>query len=166
MDWVSVVLVWNWNLEPCESCQRIVAARLVIDSPDDGRLVHPLGSQGEMLADLNSRHAGGNRLELPADFSRRLRLEVVHVLRRSSAMQEQDDHALRLAARSAQTHFLCIAPSRETEHAPQQSQSAGLQALAARYSVAETSGAAQKLEHRRTFDGELQESMRRPSYQR
>ena len=46
--------------------QAVVAARLVVDRANQGRLVHPLRHQRQMLANLDAGRAGGDRLEFAA----------------------------------------------------------------------------------------------------
>ena len=63
------------------------------------RPVHLLGDQRQHLADLDARHGGANRLELPADLPRRVHLQVVHVLmRRAAGEVDHDDGFLAPAA--------------------------------------------------------------------
>ena len=58
---------------------------------DDGQLVPHAGLQGEVFADLDAGHVGGDRLELAAKLDGRFRLEVVHVhVRRAAAQVDHD----------------------------------------------------------------------------
>ncbi len=67
------------------------------EGADDGQLVPHAGLQGEVLADLDAGHVGGDRLELAAELLGRVRLEIVHVhVRRAAA---EVDHDGRLAGR-------------------------------------------------------------------
>ena len=61
-----------------------------------GQLVHDLGLQRHVLADLDAGDVRGDRLELAADLGRGVRLHVVAVdVRRPAAQPDHDD---RLAA--------------------------------------------------------------------
>ena len=60
----------------------------------DRQLVGPLGQLRKVLADLDARHARGDRLELAADLGRRVGLQVPGVLLRRPAPHEEQDAAL------------------------------------------------------------------------
>ena len=64
---------------------------------DHGVLVGPRREQRQMLADVQSRHRGGDRLELAADLGGRVRLRIEHVQVAGRPGQEHDDDRLRLA---------------------------------------------------------------------
>src|SRR5262245_12479354 len=77
-----------------ERGKRVVASRLVVDASHDRDLVHPSSQAGKVLADLDTRDAGGGGFELAADLSRGVRLEVHHVLAGRSTHEEQNDNVL------------------------------------------------------------------------
>ena len=67
------------------------------DAADDGELVHDLGGQGQVLADVNAGDAGGDGVELAAKLAGRVGLRVPGlVLRRAAALVEDDDGVLAL----------------------------------------------------------------------
>ena len=68
----------------------------VVRRADDGELVHDLGHLGQMLADLDAGHVGGDRLELAADALRGFRFEVPHVDGGGAAGQPEHDDGVGL----------------------------------------------------------------------
>ena len=76
---------------------RIVTAIRANDRADDRKLVHHLRHAREQLADANARHVGGNFIQLTANFLRRVRLKIPHVLMRRAAGQEDVDHRFMVA---------------------------------------------------------------------
>ncbi len=68
--------------------------RGVITAPDNGKLVGELGVPGKHLAQTEGGRGGGNLLEGPADFGRRLGLHVERVeLARCAEVENHDDRA-------------------------------------------------------------------------
>src|SRR3989442_1602905 len=55
------------------------------------QFVHHACQPRQVLAYWDARHIGGDRLKLAADFGRRIRLEIEHVLVRRSAAQVDHD---------------------------------------------------------------------------
>jgi hypothetical protein len=76
--------------------KRVVAACPVADRANDGGTMHPPGHLRQVLANPDSGGAGGDGLELAAHLDRSVRLHVEHVLRRRTAVQEEEQDALRL----------------------------------------------------------------------
>jgi DNA gyrase/topoisomerase IV subunit B len=74
-----------------------VAAGLMREAAHHRRFVHPAGDLRQVLANLHTGSAGGDRLEFAAGLLRGVGLEVVHILRRGAAEQVQHDHTLRLS---------------------------------------------------------------------
>ena len=71
-----------------------MATRFVIDRTDEGEPVRPLSELRQVFTDIDTWHGSRDRFELTANFSRRFRLHVVHVLRRRSTEQEHKDDIL------------------------------------------------------------------------
>ena len=71
-----------------------VLIEAAVERADDGKLLHHSRQPREMLADLNSRNARGDRPEAPADLGRRLHLQVDHVLVRRAPREIDHDHGL------------------------------------------------------------------------
>ena len=70
--------------------------RVVTDRADEranrDQPVHHLGHQGEVLADLDPRHARIDRLEFAANFRGSVHLQIEHVLMRRATWQENHDN--------------------------------------------------------------------------
>ena len=64
------------------------------EGADDRQPIHHAGQPRQMLADLDAGDTGGDRLELAADFGRRVGFEIDHVLMRRPAGQEDHDDGL------------------------------------------------------------------------
>ncbi len=58
---------------------------------DDGHLVGVFGHQRQLVAELDARHDGIDRIKQTANAGRWLRLEVEHILLRRSAPQVKQD---------------------------------------------------------------------------
>ena len=65
-----------------------VVGQGVGEAADDGVVLHALGQFGKVLANLNARNGGGNRLELATIFGRGIRFQVEGVLMRRPAFEE------------------------------------------------------------------------------
>jgi hypothetical protein len=63
------------------------------DAPNDRKPIHLLCDEWEVFANLNSRDAGGNGVELAADSVGGFGLEIERVLVRHPAGEVDDDHA-------------------------------------------------------------------------
>ena len=113
-------------------------ARVVIDGaadrPDQSDLVHDARQIRQVLADLNTRHTGGNRPELTANFCRRVRLQIDQVDMRGPARQK--DHDDRLVRAALGTDRLC--PQDIGQRQAAHGQPADLQKRAAGNAVAQT----------------------------
>ena len=77
--------------------ERVVSVVTVRHRPDQTRLVHELRGVWQVLADLQARQRCADRLELAADFDRRMRLQIEHVLLTRPTEQIEQDHRLSLA---------------------------------------------------------------------
>ena len=63
-------------------------------------LVHLAGQPRQVLANLDARHAGGDRLELAANFGRRLGLHIPEVDMAGPAEQKDEDARIEPARRA------------------------------------------------------------------
>ena len=121
--------------------QRVVASRFVVDRADDGRLVHPPRRPRHEFANLHARDVRANGLELASDLLRRIRLQIIHVLRGRSAQQIHEDYALGLA-RPDVLILLEREQARQVEGAAQERQGARLESFAASHAITQTAPAA------------------------
>ena len=86
---ISVVAGAVLGLAVASRHQRVGVLLDADDGADDGQLVPHTGLQWEQLADLHAGDVGGDRLELAADTTWRLWLEVERFLLRRAAPHEQ-----------------------------------------------------------------------------
>ena len=98
-------LVRHKSLVPRERRHGIVASALVTDAADDRRLVHPLAHQGQVFTDVGPGRRSRNHTKFAAAGTRPLGLHVVHVLRRSTTVQVQQDHVLGRPRAETGNHF-------------------------------------------------------------
>jgi hypothetical protein len=62
--------------------------------PDDRVLVGAFGEERKVFANLETGNVGGDGFELAADFARRIRLQIKHVLVGRTPRQEDHDDGL------------------------------------------------------------------------
>ena len=68
------------------------------EGTNEGEFVRPLRQSRQVFANLNAGNRCRNRLELAADFQRRIHFEVEHVLvRRAAGQVNHDDRLVRIA---------------------------------------------------------------------
>ena len=72
----------------------VVAVGGAVDAPQRDALVHDPGEPRHVLADLDARDVGRDRLELPADLRWGVHLQVVHVLVAGGPAHVDHDHRL------------------------------------------------------------------------
>ncbi len=77
-----------------QTLHRVMVAVGPDDGADERAFVHQPGDFRQMLANLDVLDAGGDRLELPTHFARRVHLQIKHVLMRRPARQENHDDRL------------------------------------------------------------------------
>src|SRR6476661_6886757 len=87
------------------------------------------GESRQMFAELHAGKGGRNRLELAADFLRRLGLHVPHIEMRRSAVEEEYDAGVGVLASLANA----VGTKQFRQSQPQQAAAADLDHLAARY---------------------------------
>jgi hypothetical protein len=76
----------------------VVIAGAAHDGADDDKLVHHLRHLGELLANLDARDVGADRVELAANFHRRVGFQVPHVkVRRAAGEIDIDNGPVRVA---------------------------------------------------------------------
>ena len=71
-----------------------MVARTTNNGPDQRELVHHSRGERQKLADLNARDVRIDGRKLTANFQRRIRLEIHHVLVRRATRQEDHDDGL------------------------------------------------------------------------
>jgi hypothetical protein len=72
--------------------KRVVSGGGADERADENELVGGSGKLWKVLANVDARQAGGNRLELAANLSRSVGLEIDHVhLRRAAVEMDIDD---------------------------------------------------------------------------
>src|SRR5207248_4401251 len=101
---------------------------------DEDELVGHAGDARDQLADLDPRHVRGNRVELPADFARRLGLDVPHVHVRRTAGQVDIDDGLVLTAPA----LLRLGPQQRGQRQAAEDRAADGEKVAAIKAVAES----------------------------
>ncbi len=70
---------------------QVVRRQTVAHAPEDGVLVRALGELGQVLADLDAGHVGGDRLEFTPELARSVRLQVERIHVRWAAPQVDED---------------------------------------------------------------------------
>ena len=120
---------------PGDALESVVRAAGADDRADRHQLVHLRGDPRQMLADLDARHVGLDRLELAADLGRRVHLQIEHVLVRRPAGQEDHDDRLCASRRMPAT---ALGPQNLRQRQAAQGQPADLQKRSPRQAVAKT----------------------------
>ncbi len=80
-----------------QALKGVVRGLAVRHRADDGELVHHLRQLRQMLANLETIDVGVDRLELATNLTRRVHLQIDHVLMRWTPWQEDHDHCLVIA---------------------------------------------------------------------
>src|SRR5690349_3932950 len=97
-----------------------------------------------MLANLDARNFGADRLELATNFRRRVQLQIEHILVRRSAWQkDHDDRLVRFADAG-----LCLGAQQFGQGQTAQAKRADLEEIAARNAVTKARAAAVYRQHK------------------
>ena len=104
---LEITFEWITAAQCCKR-RRVVIGHRMVHAAHDRQTIHHTRYLGQVLADPNPWHRGGNRAELTADLCRGTRLHVISVnMARPAIMKDQDAGADRPHRPRGGLHLVC-----------------------------------------------------------